>query len=67
MVKTPLYTPSTIHKCQTEVQSATALLEERLFIRTSELLARVMVAAKDISGRISWVTLDPVATHYSIW
>ncbi|KAI9462802.1 hypothetical protein BJY52DRAFT_1210586 [Lactarius psammicola] len=42
----------------TEVQSAVAYLEKSLFVRASELLARVTVAAKDASGKVNWVTLD---------
>lgn len=44
----------------TEVESAVAYLEKSLFIRASELLARVTVAAKDASGKVNWVTLDSV-------
>ena len=29
-------------------------------IKVSNLLARVMIVAKDTNRRISWVTLDPV-------
>ena len=54
-----LHTPSTTHVCQSEVRPVVALLEENLFIRASELRDRVMVAAKDANGRISWVTLVP--------
>ena len=60
MVKTSLYTPPTMHKCQIEVQLTIAVLEESMFIRTSKLLAREIVAAKDTNGRISWVNLNPV-------
>ena len=59
MVKTTLHTPSTTEKCQIEIQSTVAMLEESMFIRPSDLLARVMVAAKDTNSRISWVTFDP--------
>ena len=31
-----------------------------MYVNASDLLARVMIAAKDANGRISWVTLDPV-------
>jgi hypothetical protein len=33
-------------------------LEGSLFVRASELQDRVMVVAKDTSGRISWAMLD---------
>ena len=42
-----------------ELQSAAALLESNLFVRASELLDRVTIAAKDTNGRIKWITLDP--------
>ena len=59
MVKTTLHTPSTTEKCQIEIRSTVAMLEESMFVRPSDLLARVMVVAKDANGRISWVTFDP--------
>ncbi|KAH6914960.1 hypothetical protein BKA70DRAFT_560664 [Coprinopsis sp. MPI-PUGE-AT-0042] len=43
----------------TEAESALTALEKSLFVRASELLARVTVAAKDENGRICWVTLEP--------
>lgn len=48
----------------TEVKSALTALEKNLFVRASELLARVTVAAKDANGQISWVTLEP--TYHSV-
>lgn len=59
MVRTPVHTPSTTQKCPIEVQSTITMLEESMFIRRSELLAKVIVAAKDANGRISWFNLDP--------
>ena len=43
----------------TEIQSAAAYLEKSLFIGAGELVTRVTVAAKDASGKIYWVNLDP--------
>ncbi|KAH9068428.1 hypothetical protein EDB83DRAFT_2376463, partial [Lactarius deliciosus] len=51
---------SDTNKSETFLESAVAYLEKSLFIRASELLARVMVAAKDASGKVNWVTLDSV-------
>lgn len=67
MVKTSLHTPPTMHKCQIEVQLTIAVLEESMFIRTSKLLAREIVAAKDTNGRISWVNLNPVYHSILVW
>ena len=36
------------------------MLEDSMFVKVSDLQSRVMIAAKDANGRISWVTLDPV-------
>lgn len=55
---------SAVLTAQTEVQSAVALLEKCLFLRTCELLDRVTIAAKDASGKVKWVTLNP--TYHTI-
>jgi hypothetical protein len=55
---------TTAHTVQSEVQSAVTLLEKSLFVKASELLDKVTVAAKDTSGRIRWVTLS--STYHSI-
>ena len=44
----------------TEVQSAVTLLEKSIYVKTSDLINRVTVAAKDMNGKVKWVTLDPM-------
>lgn len=46
------------------VHSALHLLKKNLFVRASKLLIKVTIAAKEPSGRIKWVTLDP--SYHSI-
>lgn len=59
-----IYSHITMHSTPNEVQSAHHILEKNLFVRTSELQAKVTIAAKEASGRIKWVTLDP--TYHSV-
>jgi hypothetical protein len=49
---------------QTKEQSAVTLLERCLFVRTSELLNKVTVSAKDASVKVKWVTLDQLDPSY---
>ena len=55
----PLYL-QVVATAPTEVQSAVALLEKSLFVKAGELLDRVTIAAKDSSGKVNWVVLDPI-------
>ncbi|KAF8256799.1 hypothetical protein EI94DRAFT_1710187 [Lactarius quietus] len=43
-----------------QLQSLVTFLEDHLFVRTSDLIARVIVITKNTSGKMNWVTLDPV-------
>ena len=60
MVDKPSHLHPTTHLVQNEAQLAAAILETNLFIRASDLIDKVTIAAKDSSGTIKWITLDPM-------
>ena len=41
------------------VQTIVTLLEKSLFVKASELVEKVTVAAKDANGRVRWLTGHP--------
>jgi hypothetical protein len=62
MVKSTLETHSDAScNAQDHVQKVVIMLEKNLYVRASELWNKTTIAAKDASGRVKWVTLDP---HY---